>query len=131
MTGEEIKRFRKSKGLTQEQLAKIIGVSKRTILNYEKGEMIPKTKINILKEIIYKSSDSEIKNAASTSDISEIEIIKAIDYLLKNNDVFMKNQVFRTYIKSRAMQIKTDEEIKAKIDEKMDQLRSVTQDKDH
>ena len=35
--GERIKELRKSKGLTQEELGKLIGVQKSAILKYEKG----------------------------------------------------------------------------------------------
>lgn len=40
--GEKLKSERKRKGLTQEELAKVVGVSKRTIVNYESGEIYPK-----------------------------------------------------------------------------------------
>jgi transcriptional regulator with XRE-family HTH domain len=39
--GEKIKGLRKEKGLTQEALGKLIGVSKRTIINYEQGTSYP------------------------------------------------------------------------------------------
>lgn len=38
---ETLKKLRKSRGLTTEQLAKIIHVSKRTIENYESGKTNP------------------------------------------------------------------------------------------
>ena len=39
--GDKIKALRKSKNLTQEALGQMIGVSKRTIINYEKGTSYP------------------------------------------------------------------------------------------
>jgi len=56
-----IKEKRKTLGITQEQLAKLIGVSKRTIINYEKGEKIPDTKSEILHKVL--SLEEHNKNA--------------------------------------------------------------------
>lgn len=36
-TGERIKQFREAKGITQDELAKLIGVRKQTIWKYETG----------------------------------------------------------------------------------------------
>lgn len=40
--GEKLRTERKRKGLTQAELGSIVGVSKRTIVNYESGEIYPK-----------------------------------------------------------------------------------------
>lgn len=44
-TGERIKKFRKAKGFTQEQLASKIGVSVMTIRRFESGTREPKIKM--------------------------------------------------------------------------------------
>ena len=44
MNALEIKEKRKKLGLTQDELAKKLGVSLKTISNYEKGEVIPESK---------------------------------------------------------------------------------------
>jgi len=51
MNGEELKTKRKSKGWTQSELAQKIGVSKGTVINYEKGKKIPESKTKILTEV--------------------------------------------------------------------------------
>lgn len=48
-TGEIIKSLRKEKGLTQEQLGKLIGVQKSAIAKYERGEIV-----NLKRETIEK-----------------------------------------------------------------------------
>ena len=53
-----IKESRKKLGLTQDELAKQLGVSRRTIQNYEKGEVIPETK----REILFKSLKINLPN---------------------------------------------------------------------
>lgn len=40
--GEKLRNERKRNKLTQEALAKMVGVSKRTVVNYESGEIYPK-----------------------------------------------------------------------------------------
>lgn len=47
-----IKELRKEKGFSQTDLAKRIGVSRQTIVNYEKGEVIPETKKELLYNIL-------------------------------------------------------------------------------
>lgn len=42
--GDNIKRCRKLNNLTQEELAKIVGMSKTTVVLWEKGERDPQTK---------------------------------------------------------------------------------------
>lgn len=42
-TGERIKNIRKSKGLSQEQLAKLCGLNRNSIYNYETGKRSPKS----------------------------------------------------------------------------------------
>tara|TARA_Y100001963_G_scaffold140507_1_gene207609 strand:- start:495 stop:1130 length:636 start_codon:yes stop_codon:yes gene_type:complete len=60
MTGDQIRINRKKLGLTQDQLAKKLGVSKRTIINYEKGETIPDSKSALLHQILSKSEDEAL-----------------------------------------------------------------------
>jgi len=47
-----IKELRKENGFSQEQLAKKLGVSRQTIVNYEKGEVIPESKKELLYNIL-------------------------------------------------------------------------------
>jgi DNA-binding XRE family transcriptional regulator len=59
MNALELKQKRKKCGLTQEELAKLIGVSVKTISNYEKGEVIPISKHAILLAVLTKDKVSE------------------------------------------------------------------------
>ena len=40
--GEKLKNLREAKGLSQEELAKALGVSRRTVSNYESGHRYPR-----------------------------------------------------------------------------------------
>lgn len=48
MDAKDVKRIRETLGLTQEQLGAKIGASRNTVINYEKGKVIPDSKEQIL-----------------------------------------------------------------------------------
>ncbi|MFK7050628.1 MULTISPECIES: helix-turn-helix domain-containing protein [Flavobacterium] len=52
MNPEELKRARKIKGLTQKEVADLIGVSFQTYNGYENGKKIPTTKYQILEKFL-------------------------------------------------------------------------------
>lgn len=52
MTSLELKRKREALGLSQKDLASLIGVGKNTIYNYESGGKIPDSKIPILNKVL-------------------------------------------------------------------------------
>jgi transcriptional regulator with XRE-family HTH domain len=57
ISGEDIKKFREKNGITQSRLGQMIGVHKNTIINYEKGEVIPESKQRLLSDIIKEASN--------------------------------------------------------------------------
>ena len=60
-----IKELRKKKGWSQDTLAKKLGVSRQTIVNYEKGEVIPESK----KELLYNILQDVTENIVQESSI--------------------------------------------------------------
>jgi len=56
MNNLEIIELRKKFNLTQDELANLVGVSRRTIINWEDGKTIPKAMQNILETIAQKES---------------------------------------------------------------------------
>lgn len=54
----DIKKIRKNLGLTQEELANKLGVDRRTVINYEKGTLIPESKVKLLHFISNNSIES-------------------------------------------------------------------------
>lgn len=61
MNDLNIKELRIQKGLSQNELAKKIGVSRQTIVNYEKGEVIPESKRDILYNILLNKETNVVK----------------------------------------------------------------------
>lgn len=62
MNALEIKEGRKKLGFTQAELAKKLGVSVKTISNYENGEVIPESKMDLLHSIL---SNNTLNEAAT------------------------------------------------------------------
>lgn len=119
MNSIELKKLRKEKGLTQEQLAKIIGVSTKTIVNYEKGTVIPNSKREILHNTLIMNnslSENSFKNDhLPTNELKEInpshsviELIeelnerkRIIELLYKNNAKFDHQLVMIGLVETR------------------------------
>lgn len=78
MTATELKNTRKTLGLTQENLAERMGVTVRTIKNYEKGELIPESKVILLKNIF--EAETKKKNISSGK-ILEAPIFKDLPFV--------------------------------------------------
>lgn len=62
-----IKESRKKLNLTQEQLARKLGVSRKTLISYENGGVIPETKRELLLTIL--SSDEDFYNLKEPASI--------------------------------------------------------------
>jgi DNA-binding XRE family transcriptional regulator len=60
MSDIDVREIRKKLGLTQLAFAKKIGVSRDTIINYEKGETIPASKIEMLNNLLLNKKDVSI-----------------------------------------------------------------------
>ncbi len=54
MNDLDIKKIRKKLGISQEQLAEMVGVHPRTVQNWESGSTIPKSKHAILRDLVLK-----------------------------------------------------------------------------
>lgn len=59
MNALELKNKRKESKLTQDQLAELLGVDRRTIINYEKGETIPPSKVKLIDMVLSKNVQLE------------------------------------------------------------------------
>ena len=54
MNDLDIKKIREKLGISQEQLAEMVGVHPRTVQNWESGSTIPKSKHAILRDLVLK-----------------------------------------------------------------------------
>lgn len=112
-----IKENRKKLKLNQSELAKLIGVSTKTISNYETGETIPETK----KEILYKILNQEKK--PKFYDIPENNILED-NFTQEPEEIYYTKSVFQKQIE------KKEEEILARKNNIQD-LKKINQDYSH
>lgn len=68
MNDFDIKKIREQLNVSQERLAKMLGVHPRTVQNWESGTTIPKAKHAILRELVLKSQ--KIRRGAEQSNIN-------------------------------------------------------------
>jgi len=84
MDALEIKQHRERLGLTQKELADLIGASRETIINYEKGKPIPKSKLDILNKVL--NADTPYATIVKGSEIVKMPV----DFENKNGNKFIE-----------------------------------------
>ncbi len=88
MTGIELKNKREALGLSQKELATLIGVGKNTIYNYESGGKIPDSKVPILDSVLNRDIETiehkktPLKEAGSMEDLLSNAVIEKLKPLL-------------------------------------------------
>lgn len=80
MNALEIKKIRKELKLTQAEFAEKIGVSRDTVINYEKGGAIPTSKIKMLNNLLFVEKNEKLGVGNSVNYFKTIEAVsKDID----------------------------------------------------
>ena len=88
MKAIQLKKMRKNSGFTQQELANLIGVSLKTIQNYESGEVIPETKHEILHRVLSKTI---LNDPQSNYEITQKEHFEKVEKLL--NELKLKDKI--------------------------------------
>ncbi len=105
MTSSEIKKKREAMGLSQKELAALIGVGKNTIYNYESGGKIPESKISILESVLSPNyrQNKNTQNAQNTfyEKDKEIRESQIPNYIVENEDRLLTNNVFRLWLTTK------------------------------
>jgi DNA-binding transcriptional regulator YiaG len=82
MTALDVLKIRRQLNISQQKLADLIGVDRRTVINYEHGSKIPESKIKLLEMIlVQKNSNSEQKTKFQNNADNDHILIKEIDYM--------------------------------------------------
>lgn len=87
MNGDEVKKNRERLELSQEAFAKKLGVSSRTVQNWEAGGRVPRSKVTLIMSLDKQQDDNELQNSVQTKNE---RLALAIDYLIKNK--YVRNQ---------------------------------------
>lgn len=93
---ENLKSLRIERGLTQEQLAQELGLSKGTIFRYETGKREPNFTAMSKIEKYFGVSANFLKGEQKNEDIEDIEYIKSITEESLYNSSKMFNQLLKT-----------------------------------
>ncbi|MGZ9676269.1 helix-turn-helix domain-containing protein [Flavobacterium sp. GNP001] len=91
MNGLDVAKIRKDLNLTQVEFGKLIGVDKRTVINYEQGKVIPKTKVTLLELML---ANGLMKSASAINEKREVIVAPINDSL--DDD----REVLKDYIKT-------------------------------
>ena len=95
--GIDIKLLREKLDQTQEEFGNLIGVSGRTIINYEKGLKIPESKTEILLKLWNKHMNPETNNLANDPETLYIKQIKQIHPDPNGKEIpYYETEVFAT-----------------------------------
>lgn len=78
INGTEIRRARERAGLTQEELAEKVGVSLRTVGNWERGTSVPRAKEGIIRAVLSDHIKSPDRDAPSLTSASDAELIAEV-----------------------------------------------------
>lgn len=76
-TGQQIRAARERAGLTQEQLASYVGVTLRTIGNWERGASVPRNRLAKVHEVLPELSDQDDRGVDLRS-ASDAEVLAEI-----------------------------------------------------
>lgn len=88
IVGKKIREIRKNEDLTQEQFGNLLGVSKRTIVAWEKGERLPRTEQLKKIEELVGLSVKELLDTNSLEQYSTNELIEELKKrVLKKDDL--------------------------------------------
>jgi transcriptional regulator with XRE-family HTH domain len=89
MKALDIKEIRKNYGWTQDQLAKKMGVSLKTITNYESGGVIPESKSALLRELL------NVNNTETPAEIVPRAVLDGYDKKIKeiHEKINSRNQI--------------------------------------
>lgn len=93
MNAIEIKEKRKKLGLTQKQLAELLGVSYQTVNGYENGKEIPATKIQLLENIL----NPAVENFVNENMVSEYQVKTGFDTKIEqiNDRIFHHEEIIK------------------------------------
>ena len=97
MTKEELKKQRKEKKLSQQELADLVGNRRGAIISWEKGSVIPSPKIKFLEKLFTKDS-ATLKRMLEDDKSDNLDEQEVIKYVVKNFDALMNNKDFSNKI---------------------------------
>ncbi|PXX26241.1 helix-turn-helix protein [Thalassospira sp. 11-3] len=120
ISGYDIKIFREKLGWSQPTLAEKVGVSFRTIQNYEGGHAIPESKQKLFAHIM--ETHAREQPAGKPTDLTLLDVM---DYLHENREMVLQKESFKELLKSFAKDIAL-EDIKKELEQLKNKVDRIT-----
>lgn len=100
MEGKELRRIREKYGYTQVEFAKVLGISRGTVINYENALKIPSHKVPGLKATLRKlrSLNVEDEKAESHTLLKGMRVSNIVAYVVENQEDFLKDLLFVEFV---------------------------------
>lgn len=92
-TGIDIQKIRTNLQMTQIEFAELIGVDRRTIINYEQGKKIPATKVKLLQLMLENGAMKSIPDKNQRMALKAILPIESEIDILKGDIVDLKDHI--------------------------------------
>ncbi|MFT5669147.1 MAG: DNA-binding XRE family transcriptional regulator, partial [Vicingaceae bacterium] len=92
-TGIDIQKIRTNLQMTQIEFAELIGVDRRTIINYEQGKKIPATKVKLLQLMLENGAMKSIPDKNQRMALKAIRPIENEVDILKGDIVDLKDHI--------------------------------------
>jgi DNA-binding XRE family transcriptional regulator len=92
-TGIDIQKIRTNLQMTQIEFAELIGVDRRTIINYEQGKKIPATKVKLLQLMLENGAMKSIPDKNQRMALKAILPIESEVDILKGDIVDLKDHI--------------------------------------
>lgn len=103
-TGQRLKALRESKGLSQEEVAKIIGVGRTTYLKYESGENKPTRKLKELSQLFNVDANYILCMDSNAQDEKKP---KDLNKFLEQTEIVFNGDTYNLNEEERAMIMKS------------------------
>lgn len=111
MKGIELKTKRESKGWSQEKLAEIAGVTKRTVINWEQSEILSDSKVKLLQSVFNDVGErntaysKNLSNKEINETIKKLETIEDVSYFIVDYEKELKNDsTFSLWLKTKVQE---------------------------
>jgi DNA-binding XRE family transcriptional regulator len=92
-TSEDIYKIRKDLQMSQVEFAELIGVDRRTIMNYEQGKKIPTTKMKLLKLMLENGAMDSIPDKKQRLALKSIAPLEGEVDILKGEILDLKDHI--------------------------------------
>lgn len=92
ISGEQIRTARDAAGMTQQELATQLGVTLRTVGNWERGESIPRNREPLLRRILAAHLQGSVSQASTLEAATDMELLAEVARRMARADAKRKTE---------------------------------------